>query len=105
MIQKTTTRKGFVPINQLIGLAAKQYKLENVFYRQRVIRYWREVAGSFIDEARELTQAVDFKKGVLTVACLSREAATQIKLLAQRIIYALNQCLGRSLVYAISIEV
>jgi hypothetical protein len=51
-----------------------------------------------------LTQAVDFKKGVLTVACLSREVASKIKLFAESILEALNQVLGARLVFAIYTE-
>jgi hypothetical protein len=103
--KKTFHYQGFAPIDKLISQTAKNYKLENALYKHRVLKSWQDVAGGFIDQAKELTQAMDFKKGILTVACLNREVASQIKLMAQRIIYAFNQLLGRTLVYAIYLEV
>ena len=63
-----------------------------------------ETAESFFDKAKELTRAVDFKNGVLHVACLSREIAFQLKLLASRIVYALNQLICKTIIYSLSIE-
>lgn len=91
-------------MESLIKQTAKTYNLESALFRNKVLKHWQSVAGSFVDEADSLTQAMDFKKGVLTVACLSREVATQIRLLADRIIYALNQLLGRQTVFVIRVE-
>ncbi|HYV33789.1 MAG TPA: DciA family protein [Candidatus Limnocylindria bacterium] len=99
------TNKGFSKIDKVLKQTAKQYNLEAALHRHKVLKFWDSVAQAFIEESRTLTQAVDFKKGVLTVACLSQEAAYKIKLLTQRIIYALNEMLGRQVVYAIHIEV
>jgi hypothetical protein len=52
-----------------------------------------------------MTQAIDFKKGILVIACLSKDIASQVRLLSDRIIHALNQVLGKQLVYAIHVEV
>ena len=104
-MQKKYYQKGFSKIDKLLGQTAKQYSLENAVYKHKTIKHWHDVASGFIDGAKELTQATDFKKGVLTVACLSREIASKVKLLAQRIIYALNQVLGKQMVFAIYVEV
>ena len=105
MNTKINSHKGFQKIDRVIKQTAKQYNLEIALYRHKTLKHWREVAGAFVEEAAALTQAIDFKKGVLTVACLSREVASKLRLLAQRIIYALNQLLGRQVVYAIYLEV
>ena len=64
-----------------------------------------KVAGSFVEEAKEMTQALDLKKGVLLVACLSREVARKFKVLAGNIVSALNQLLGKQVVFALCFEV
>jgi hypothetical protein len=96
--------KNYTKIDKVLSQTAKQYKLEGALHRYEALKYWEEVVTSYILEAKELTKAVDFRKGVLTVACLSKEISYQIKLLSQRIIYALNQLLGKNLVFAIKIE-
>ncbi len=97
--------KGFSKIDNLIRHTAKQYNLENAYHRHKALKAWQQLSGSFVEEAGEQTQAVDFKKGVLIIACLSKELANKLKLLAHRIISALNQVLGRQIVYAIYIQV
>lgn len=103
--QKIFYPKGFVPINKLISQIAKQRHFQPALYRHQVLKYWQDIAPGFIEEAAEKTQALDFQKGILTVACLSREVAAKIRLLAQRIIEAINQFLGRQIIYAIYLEV
>jgi predicted nucleic acid-binding Zn ribbon protein len=97
--------KGFTKIEKLVSQTAKQYNLENALYKHQAIKHWTNVAAAFVQESANLTQAVDFKKGVLTVACLSREVASKLRLLADRIISALNEMVGRKVVFAIYIEV
>jgi len=94
----------FSKIDRLLGQTAKQYNLETAVNKHQAIKHWKEIAGAFVEGAKELTQAIDFKQGVLTVACLSREVANKVKILASRIISALNQVLGRQVVFAVSIE-
>lgn len=105
MSPKQNYQKGFTPINKLLKNTAKEYHLENALYKHRTINTWHKVVSGFVEDAQKLTQAVDFNRGVLTVACLSREAAYQIKLMAERIIAALNEVLGQRVVYAIYVEV
>jgi hypothetical protein len=97
--------KGFTPIDKLLKNTAKEYCLENALYRHQTLKNWQKVISGFLEEDQDKTQAVDFNKGVLTVACLSREAAYKIKLMAVRIIEALNEILGKRVVYAIYVEV
>lgn len=96
---------GFSKIDKVINKTAKQYHLESAYYKYKTTKYWHRVAGAFIDDVKELTQVMDFKNGVLKVACLSREVAIKINLLSKRIIFALNQALGKTVVFAIYIEV
>lgn len=97
-------QKGFSKIDRLLTSAAKQYNLETALYRHKIQKYWHEVAESFVEGAKEQTQAMDLKRGVLTVACLSKQVAQKLKLLAQRIMHTLNQILGKQIVYAINIQ-
>ena len=87
-----------------LKLQAKQYNLENAAYKYKAIKHWSEIAGAFVEEAGKFTQAVDFQKGVLTVACLSRAVASQLRLMAEKIIEALNEVIGRKVIYAIFFE-
>ncbi len=105
MTNQKNNYNGFSRIDKVLGKTAKDYNLETALYKHKTLKHWHEVASGFIEEARRLTQAIDFKKGVLTVACLSSEVASQVRLLAQRIIYALNQIIGKQMVYAIYVEV
>jgi hypothetical protein len=100
----TKYQKGFAKIDKVLNNTAKNYNLEEAMHRHQALKYWHDVATSFVEEAKALTKAVDFKKGVLTVACLSREVASKIKLLSVRIIESLNQILGRRLVFAIELS-
>ena len=105
MNSKDNYNKGFSKIDKVLNKTAKHYNLENALYKHKALKHWQEIASAFVEEAAVFTQAVDFQKGILTVACLSREVASKIKLLAQRIISALNDILGRQMVYAIYVEV
>jgi len=105
MISKQNYQKGFTPIGKLLKKTAKDYNLESALYRHKTLAGWQKVAGGFIEEAAEKTKALDFNKGVLTVACLSREAAYKIKLMAEQIIVALNESIGKRVIYAIYVEV
>jgi predicted nucleic acid-binding Zn ribbon protein len=105
MPSKQNSNKGFTSIEKLLKNAAKEYHLENALYRHKTINSWQKVVSGFIEEAGNLTQVVDFQKGVLTGACLSREAAYKIKLMAEQIIAALNEVIGRRVIYAIYVEV
>jgi|SRR6185436_18747156 len=104
MYTQRNKNKGFTKIEKLVSQTAKQYNLETALYRHQTIKYWQDVAAAFVEEAKQYTQAIDFKKGVLTVACLSREVAFKIKLMSEKIISALNELVGKPVVYAIFIE-
>lgn len=97
--------KSFESLDKTINQVAQAKKLTGAINRYKVLKYWGVAAEGFIQEAKEQTKAIDFKNGVLVVACLSQGVAYQIKLLAVRIITALNQLMGKQVVYAIQVEV
>jgi hypothetical protein len=104
-MQKNNYSKGWTSIDKAIRQNAKNQNLETALYRHKALKLWLEIAEGFVKEARQLTQAVDFKKGILTVACLSREVASKIRFLAEQIITALNELMGKRVIYAIYVEV
>lgn len=95
----------FSRIDKVLKATAKNYNLEAAVYKHQAKKNWSKVVGSFVEEAKDLTQVLDFKKGILTIACLSSAVASKIKLLANRIIDCLNQVLGKRVVFAIYVEV
>src|SRR5581483_11532784 len=97
--------KNFSRIDKIIKQTADHYKLQDAIHRYKVLKTWQSVACGFFDRAAELTKAINFNKGVLRVACLSREIALQLKILAPRLVEAINEVLGRRLVFAIAVEV
>jgi Dna[CI] antecedent, DciA len=105
MPKYTKKHNGFVKIDKVLPGAAKQHKLENALYKYQAVKNWEKALCNFFTEAQGQTKVLDFKSGVLTVACLSRDLAYEIKLIINRLIYALNQLLGKNLVFAIRVEV
>ena len=105
MSPKQNYQKGFIPLNKLLKNTAKEYNLESALYRHKTLAGWQKVASGFIEDAAVKTKALDFNKGILTVACLSREVAYKIKLMAEQIIAALNEIIGKRVIYAIYVEV
>ncbi len=102
---KSNNQKGFNSVGAVLPGRIKQYKLQKAFYKHQAIRYWRDAAMGFAEELGKETKAIDLKNGILIVACLSKELAYQIKILAQRIIEYINQLIGKQVVYAISVEI
>jgi hypothetical protein len=105
MLQKQNFQKGFTPLNKLLKNTAKEYHLENAMYRHKALTAWAEAVSKFVEDAQNLTQAIDFNKGVLVVACLSQDVASKVKLMAERIMEQLNNLIGHRVVYAIYVEV
>lgn len=105
METKHFRHSGFAKIDKALGQTAKRYHLEAAVNRYKVLKGWRDVAGSFLAEAAELTKATDFSKGVLRVACLSRELGRELMFLLPRIIQALNSSVGRQVVFAVRLEI
>jgi len=102
MIKKQN--KQFSSIKNVLSDTAKRYKLESSLYKYQILSHWEEIIAKFLEGAEGKTKAVDFKNGTLTVACLSSELAYEIKLLAHRIIVAMNEILGKFIVRALHVE-
>lgn len=101
-MQKRT--RGFIKIDKIITCHDKLKKADEQYWKYKAIKHWNEAVGGFFEEAREQTLAVDLKNGVLVVASLSRELSRKLKLLAEKIIQALNELLGRRVVYGLVLE-
>ena len=95
---------GFEKIDNLVALFGKDKKLEGALDRYKVLRLWDQVVEGFFKEAKNQTKAMYFKKGRLVVACLSEELAYKIRVLSQRIIYALNSALKKTSVFALEVQ-
>ncbi len=105
MLSAKNQTKGFSKIDKLIFKNAKEHNFEQALYKHKISKYWKEVVGSFVEEAKEMTQVINFKKGVLVVACLSRDVARKLKILAGRILSVINELLGRQVVFALDFEI
>ncbi len=95
----------FTNIKYIIPESAKQHQAESQFIKYKIIAAWEKVAPGFFAECVELTKAINFEKGTLTVACLSKELCTSIRQVCQQILHALNEFLGRELVYSLVVEI
>jgi hypothetical protein len=103
MVVKKT---GFIKLEKVISQnLSADHKLQEAMFKHKIVGLWEGVASGFFSEAKELTRAVDFHKGCLVVACLNRELAQKIQLLARRIINAINEVLGKTLVFALKLEI
>ena len=102
--KKQASARGFSKIEPLISQTAKNYKLEATFYKHKIAKHWEPVLAEFLDGVQGKTQVIAYNKGVLTVACLCKKLAYEIKVISQRIAYALNKLLGVSLVFEICVE-
>ena len=99
----TKIKKGFVPIARIIKSSPNK-KFQQALIKSRARNRWEQVLCSFFTEAAGQTEVVDFRSGVLVVACLSKELAYKIRLLANRILEALNQVLKSRAVFALQLE-
>lgn len=98
-------RKGFIKASEAaLGGHPQSELFQKAFHKHQVLAGWANVVSQFFEDAHNQTKATDFKDGILFIACLSRELAYKIKMFAQRILYVLNQAIGKQLVYALSID-
>lgn len=94
----------FTKIKYIIPEAAKQHQVEQQFIKYKTIAAWEKVSPGFFTEAAELTKAVNFEKGTLYIACLSKDLYFAIRQLTQQILKAINEFLGRQMVYNLVVE-
>jgi len=101
---RTKNGSGFSNIKYLIPKAAEQHQLEQQFTKYKIFTVWEKVIIGFFTEAKDITKAIDFQNGKLTIACLSQTLGTQIKQVIPQLLRALNDLLGRNLVYVLIVE-
>ena len=102
---KTKKEQGFVKAGKAALEGHPHAEMfRKALHKQKVVKHWEKAIGEFFEEGESQTKALDFKDGVLLIACLSKELAYKIKAYAQRIIYILNQLLGQELVYSIRLD-
>jgi hypothetical protein len=91
-------------ISKTLSSSIKKYKLDDKIQNSRVCKMWDRVVMEFMPSAMGKTMATGLKKGVLTIATLSKEVAELVRAYKDRILYALNAYLGKKLVFAIHVE-
>ena len=91
-------------INRSLEKSIKRYNLEDKVKAYQVCKTWEKIIGDFLPHAAGKTFAVSLERGVLKIASLSREIATDIKLYAQRLVEEINRVLGKKVVFAIYCE-
>ncbi len=102
---RNNLKKGFAKIDNVLNNQAKNYKLEPAFYKYRIGKNWENILSGFLAEVEGRTKVLDLKKGILIIASLDKQLAYKIKVLAQRILYAINNFLGGQFVFAIQVVV
>ncbi len=94
----------FNTVGDLIPKMLQERHLGEIVEEQRVLRTWERVAPGFLTESTEQTKAIEFKKGRLVIACLSDELARKIIGLVEQITQAINEVLGKKMVFVIHVE-
>lgn len=94
----------FTSLKKLIPQAAELHKAERHYAKYQVFAAWEQAVVGFFAEAKQLTKPIEFEKGKLIVACLSQDLQTLLKQVAQQLLRALNDLLGKTLVYSLVIE-
>jgi hypothetical protein len=91
-------------IEKILKKSIRKYKIEDKVKTYEVLSHWEKIISQILPETKGKTMAVSFERGVLRIAALSHESADLINLLQKRIIYALNNTLGKTLVFRIYCE-
>ena len=92
-------------INKTLLSNLKKHKIEDQVKQHQLLKAWEKIVSEFLPFAAQKTMAVAFERGVLKIASLTREIAYEINLYQKRIIEALNNFLGKIVVYRIVCEV
>lgn len=91
-------------IKHTINSNLKKYRIEDKVKGVMIVKHWEKVISELFPHASLKTMAVSFEKGVLKIATLSKEIAYEISLYRQRLIDALNNLIGKRLVFALQLE-
>ncbi len=95
---------GFQSLGRAAGGAADRLGLQQRLAAELVARSWGRAAEAFVSGAARLSRAVRFEAGRLTVACLSRELAEQLRRFTRSIVGALNRQIGFAAVAELEFE-
>ena len=101
---KPAKQKGFVKAVHAFANHPKSATFQKAFNRHKAMSVWERAVGAFFEGEQNHSKALDFKDGILFIACLTKELANKIKMFAQRIIYLLNQLIGKDLVFGLKVE-
>lgn len=91
-------------IQKTLNQRVKKYKLEDKIKTEQLFSAWEKIISEFLPNAARKTMALAYEKGVLKIASLSKEIAYEIYLYQKRIIEAINEYLGKQLVFRIVCE-
>lgn len=95
---------GFQPLKTSISNSAKRHQIEDRYLLRRISDSWSRVVEAFVRGAADISRAVTLHRGVLTVACLSAQAAQELERFSSSIAAAINSLLGMSVVSSISVD-
>lgn len=104
MKKKSYNKAGFTKIDKVLAGKKIPPEFAKALMRYRAISSCSQVLAELFEQAEGQTKVIDVRGGVLVVGCLSQELAFQIRLYAQRIIAAINQALGKTIIYALKVE-
>lgn len=93
----------FTPLRDAVRARAQVRHLEWARAKHLVLRSWPKVAEAFVSNASDVTRAVGFDHGCLTIACLSASVARQIRQLEEVLKAAINRILGTVCVRSIEV--
>ncbi len=91
-------------INASLHRTIKKYKIEDKVRSHQALSQWEKVIAEFMPQAAQKTMAISLEKGVLKIAALSKDLAYDIHLYQKRLIEALNEIIGKRLVFVIVCE-
>jgi hypothetical protein len=91
-------------INKILNQNIKRYDLDDRVKHYQICQVWEKIVTGFMPEARSKTMAVSFEKGVLTIVSLCKETAEKIRIFHDQIVKALNEFVGKKLVFKILCE-
>ena len=91
-------------INKTLNENIRRYHLDDKVKHYQICQVWEKVVTSFLPEAAAKTMAVAFEKGVLKVASLHKEVADKIRIFHDQIVKALNEFVGKKMVFQIVCE-
>lgn len=97
--------KGFTNIQHILPTLAQQHQVERFYQKYKVFNAWEKVSTGFFTESQELTKPADFSNGKLIIGCLSPELGTRLRQVAEQLIRALNDFLGKRVIFSLIIEV